>query len=164
MDKILFLDFDGVITTEKSRYNLDKECCNKIQKIVDATGCKIVISSNWRWGSLEQTMQYLESEFKCKDGKVPFWPKWFDDIIGVTERIYTQEEKPHHVVRGYEIYRWMHDQDIKPVYCILDDDSDMLLWQKDNFVQTDSYIGLTDKEMNLVIEILNRHDTAANEI
>lgn len=32
MNKILFLDFDGVITTEKSRYNLDKRCCDRIQK------------------------------------------------------------------------------------------------------------------------------------
>ena len=28
-------------------------------------------------------------------------------------------------------------------YAIIDDDSDMLLWQKDNFFQTDSYSGLT---------------------
>lgn len=109
-------------------------------------------------------MQYLESEFKCKDGKVPFWPKWFDDIVGVTNRIYTQEEKNLIMWFVGKIYRWMHDQDIEPIYCILDDDSDMLLWQKDNFVQTNSYIGLTDKEMCLTIEILNSHDTAKNEI
>lgn len=53
MNKILFLDFDDVIATEKSRYNLDKECCDRIQKIVDAIGCKIVISSSWRRGSLK---------------------------------------------------------------------------------------------------------------
>lgn len=164
MDKILFLDFDGVITTEKSRYHLDKQCCDRIQKIVDATGCKIVVTSSWRCGSLEQTMKYFESEFKLKDGLIPFWPKWFDDIVDVTKRIYTREEKSHHVVRGYEIYRWIHEQDTEFIYCILDDDSDMLLWQKDNFVQTDSYIGLTDKEMSLAIEILNGHDTATNAI
>ena len=164
MDKILFLDFDGVITTEKSNYNLDKECCDRIQKIVDATGCKIVVTSSWRWGTLEQTMKYFESEFKCKNGQIPFWPKWFDDIVDVTKRIYTQEEKSHHVVRGYEIYRWMKDQGVELVYCILDDDSDMLLWQKDNFIQTDTYLGINDKDMNKAIEILNCHDTATNAI
>lgn len=46
--KVIFLDFDGVITTEKSRWCLDKDKMLLLKRIVDATGAKIVISSSWR--------------------------------------------------------------------------------------------------------------------
>ena len=39
---------------------------------------------------------------------------------------------------------------------IIDDDSDMLYWQKDNFVNTDREIGLTDADTDLAIKILNK--------
>ena len=39
-------------------------------------------------------------------------------------------------------------------YAILDDDSDMLLEQKDHFVQTDNNIGLTDKDVERLKKIL----------
>jgi hypothetical protein len=48
-------------------------------------------------------------------------------------------------VRGNEIYLWLtenkkykHNR-----YIILDDDSDMLLWQQEHFFKTDGYVGLT---------------------
>ena len=45
MNKYIFLDFDGVITTAKSLYNLDKSKCDLIQRIIDKTGAKIVVTS-----------------------------------------------------------------------------------------------------------------------
>lgn len=42
-------------------------------------------------------------------------------------------------------------------YCILDDDSDMLYDQRNNFVQTNAYgSGLTKRLANKVIRILNK--------
>ena len=54
MRKIIFLDFDGVITTLKSRWKLDKEKLELLKRIVDETDCLFVISSAWRRGNLEQ--------------------------------------------------------------------------------------------------------------
>lgn len=42
MQKIIFLDFDGVITTMASRYALDRHKCDLLQQIIDRTGAKIV--------------------------------------------------------------------------------------------------------------------------
>ena len=48
MSKIIFLDFDGVITTLKSKWTIDNEKVELVKQICDATGAKIVISSSWR--------------------------------------------------------------------------------------------------------------------
>jgi len=55
-------------------------------------------------------------------------------------------------IRGVEINKWLQDNSAKwfgaPYYdfyrfAIIDDDSDMLLWQQDHFFQTDNFNGLT---------------------
>lgn len=57
--KVIFLDFDGVITTMKSHWNLCKEKMELVKEIVDKTGAKIVISSSWRHSTLESTLDYI---------------------------------------------------------------------------------------------------------
>ena len=61
MQKIIFLDFDGVITTMASRYKLDQYKCDLLQQIIDRTGAKIVVSSSWRSGSAEETIAALKA-------------------------------------------------------------------------------------------------------
>ena len=104
---------------------------NKLCKEVNAV---VVISSTWRMGKtieqLQEIMDYCGGTFK---------------IIGKTD--YNGYE------RGTEISKWLKDN-IKPKthgchyfdfhrYAIIDDDSDMLLNQKEHFFQTDNYSGLT---------------------
>jgi len=69
-------------------------------------------------------------------------------------------------VRGNEIRKWLKDNvkqggpEVEKVnYCILDDDLDMLLWQKDYFVNTDSQHGLTTGDALKAISILNNTAT-----
>eukprot|EP00931_Biecheleriopsis_adriatica_P056301 TRINITY_DN3335_c0_g1_i6.p1 TRINITY_DN3335_c0_g1~~TRINITY_DN3335_c0_g1_i6.p1 ORF type:complete len:249 (-),score=22.33 TRINITY_DN3335_c0_g1_i6:14-727(-) len=45
MVKILFLDVDGVVNIPRG---MDKGLLNNLKSIVDETGCKIVLSSDWR--------------------------------------------------------------------------------------------------------------------
>lgn len=47
----------------------------------------------------------------------------------------------------------MKDKDYQ--YAILDDDSDMLLEQKDHFVQTNFVTGVTDDDIEKIKNILN---------
>ena len=56
MNKIIFLDFDGVITTYASKWEIDNEKCLLVKKICDETGAKIVISSSWRYSTVEKTI------------------------------------------------------------------------------------------------------------
>lgn len=159
MTKYIFLDFDGVITTEKSRFNLDKEKCDRIQYIIDKTNAKVVISSTWRMNTLEETINYLNTI----TDRVPFVVSWIDNIVGVTIRSYHYLRKPEDkklpsIPRGWEIKQWIEenikDKDYR--YVILDDDMDMLLEQKSNFIHTCSFEGLSKSNMYQAINILNK--------
>ena len=52
--KVLFLDIDDVVCLHKDKdwdneeEIFDAACCRKLQEIVSATGCKLVLSSPWR--------------------------------------------------------------------------------------------------------------------
>ena len=52
--KVLFLDIDGVVCLHKDKdwdneeEIFDAACCRKLQEIVSATGCKLVLASSWR--------------------------------------------------------------------------------------------------------------------
>ena len=83
MRKIIFLDFDGVITTLKSRWKLDKEKLELLKRIVDETDCLFVISSAWRRDDLEQTKHFITNKRTntfVGNNPLPF----LDRVIGQT--------------------------------------------------------------------------------
>ena len=168
MQKIIFLDFDGVITTMATRYSLCSHKCNLLQQVIDRTGARIVVSSSWRENSAEETIAYLNeapSFFR------PFVPSWSDNIIGVTIRAYRYVNGGIHLAipRGVEIKQWIDthihrnedgDFERKTVgedyqYVILDDDSDMLLEHAEHFIRTDRYLGMSESDAVRAVCILN---------
>lgn len=155
--KIIFLDFDGVITTVESRWTIDPHKCKMVKTICDATDAKIVISSSWRRYNLEQTIEAIVNEEKAY-GNQPFTiPEY---VVGVTSRMYSckfgQDIDRFGVCRGVEIDRYIVEHPDVTSYVIIDDDEDMLLSQKNNFIQTDGYHGISDKDIIKAIEILNK--------
>ena len=56
--KVLFLDIDGVLCLHEygvvnwddnvDDYVFDERCCRRLREILDATGCKLALSSSWR--------------------------------------------------------------------------------------------------------------------
>lgn len=163
--KVIFLDVDGVLNSKQSFEKTRKQYPNKeirfdtphpdhitwLNKITDATGAKLVISSCWR------------NEFS-----VMGWNRYFDlldvhaDVIGKTPKLDSY--------RGTEIQCWLLEHQSKiikyadsswyiykePVesFVILDDDSDMenLL---PYLVKTNNEIGLTEEDADKAIKILN---------
>lgn len=92
------------------------------------------------------------------------------DVIGETPKLRWLCEVPSaYIPRGTEIknylsvkhnypcYEWNLNKCTTDVetYVIIDDDGDMLLEQKDNFVQTSMKVGLTKQNADEVVEILN---------
>ena len=64
--------------------------------------------------------------------------------------------------RGNEIHQWIDDnrESVGPYYqfteyVILDDDSDMLYWQRNNFLLVDRFVGLTNGTVFQAKKILN---------
>ena len=147
--KIIFLDFDGVITTLRTQWELDDEKMALVRRICDETGAKIVISSTWRWGSLETTLKkifgkdYDDSHYLLNTGTV----------IDITTR--DRSFIKDWIVRGHQIQKWLDEHPEVENYIILDDDSDMLPEQKSHFIHTDTYLGISEEDTEKAIRMLN---------
>lgn len=175
--KVLFLDIDGVLNSQNwfgymqyciknDMYNrvmnfvetpdeyteykltmLDDRAIANLNRIVDETGCKIVLSSSWRclWNPAENN-KILEA-LKLKGFKYDFY--------GMTPRI---PQKDFGQERGIEIQTWI-DKELEnneiESYLILDDDNDMLPEQMNNFILVNNQYGLSDIDVFKAIEILN---------
>nr|WP_298656281.1 HAD domain-containing protein [uncultured Flavobacterium sp.] len=149
MPSIVFLDIDGVLNCQtfymanppetRGSYPLSEICKERVQwlnELCKDVNAKVVISSTWRIG---KTVEQLEAIF---------------NEVGATFEIIDKTPSYHFKgsVRGNEIKAWLeenckklfdcYDRDFKR-YVIIDDDSDMLLWQRNHFFQTDNYSGLT---------------------
>ena len=149
MNKIIFLDFDGVITTYASKWEIDNEKCLLVKKICDETGAKIVISSSWRYSTVEKTI----NAYKLHDWILTPY------IIDVTENLSMSigwDLLSYFPQRGLEISEYINKHELIQNYIILDDDSDMLYIQKDHFIKTDTYKGLSEENVKQAIQILNK--------
>ena len=149
--KIIFLDFDGVISTYEKGWRFDGEKLYLLKEIVDKTDAKIVVTSSWKRGFTEVD-NFIKSFYdkpRNKDLKKVTIFDWFaKSIYDITDN--------NGSWRGDEIQRWIdkHNEEIES-YVILDDDSDFRDNQLFNFVQTDTYEGITSREVKLCIKILN---------
>lgn len=136
LDKpIVFLDIDGVLNSTdfaisrkvKTVDQIDERAVGFLNEIAD---WNFVLSSSWRrFLTIEQVNNILK-----KKG-------FLGELISSTPTLHEEFS-----LRGNEIYGWMQDNLRSPSdfkqYVIFDDDSDMLYWQKDNFVHVDNYFGL----------------------
>lgn len=151
--KIIFLDFDGVITTYQSKWKIDMNKIKIINDICDKTDAKIVVSSSWKIGYRGVVPVFHESlkQYFIKNQYLVHFKDTFDkfisNIIGMTESIGG--------LRGDEIKFYMNKHPEVDSYVILDDDSDMLDQQLFNFIQTDTYEGITERDAKLCVDILN---------
>lgn len=154
--KVIFLDFDGVITTLESKWELDPKKMKLIKRICNKTGAKIVISSSWRRWTLEDTIKDITDTSRW-GVPVPFTP--IKKVIGVTSRVYAfkNDDVQHHCIvpRGVEIKMYLDEHTDIDKYVILDDDADMLLEQAPYFIRTDAIEGISELDAEKAITILN---------
>lgn len=148
--RLLFLDFDGVISTYEKKWMLDESKIEILRRIVDETGARIVVTSSWKVGC-KNVGRFRELLGKRGAGKA----EWSDGALSwLAGSIYdiTDNRGGH---RGGQVQRWLdaHNDDVES-YVILDDDDDFSESQLFNFVQTDIYEGLTEREAKLCIRIL----------
>lgn len=156
MKKCIFLDFDGVITTLKSNWTIDNDKVELVKQICDATGAKIVISSSWRRYTVEQTIEAITTQ-ETVYGHNPFpYPEY---IVGITSKMfglkYADRKTYYSLCRGVEIDRWLWEHEDVTNYVILDDDPDMLLSQKKHFIKTHALRGISKRDVEKAIKILN---------
>ena len=151
--KVIFLDFDGVITTYESKWKIDVNKIKIINDICDKTNAKIIVTSSWRIGHRgdvsafhERLKRYFINHNYLDIVKYTF-DMFINNIVGMTECIGG--------LRGDEIKSYMSEHSEVENYVIIDDDSDMCDDQLFNFVQTDTCDGITERDAKLCVDILN---------
>jgi hypothetical protein len=164
--KFVFLDIDGVLNShqfylersQSERYkimgyplcDLDPEKLKLLDDLIDDTQAHIVISSTWR-------NKYSIEDFKTFFSTLGF--KNSNNIIDKTPKLFFQSDSKHSVPRGCEIFEWLEvntEYEEVYTYVIFDDDSDMMYWQRNNFIWVDGYCGLTPTLIYKAKNILNK--------
>jgi hypothetical protein len=169
-EKWIFLDIDGVLNPVhymNAMYKLWKAShgeikshdeygqlflehnCNALKKIIDETGASIVISSTWRMEGFAKMIALWEHR-NLAGNIIGITPTEVEVVESGLAEFYDM------VCRGMEIAHFMKVNNFEGNYVIIDDTPDMLKEQEPFFVETNSFIGLTFKDAEKAIEILNR--------
>lgn len=140
---IIFLDVDGVLNSidhakkvceETLRahsgyeYPFDPECLERLQRLVEKTDARIVITSTWR--KTEEGKRVLQNILEQYD--------LANRVIGYTPILNTK--------RGEEIKSFLETLNVEASYIILDDDDDMEELTP-YLILTNMKTGLTEEKM-----------------
>lgn len=172
--KILFLDIDGVLNYMPDRetlhtlknsipyeefqheiYGFSKRLVKFLKMIIDATNCKIVFSTSWRY--------FKDHHIEGSD-----WRKTLADLLGVDQSIFIGNTPDissgwdmGNVCRrrGTEISTWLNcnTEPGKYKFCVIDDEVvDIIsVLPKKNVIHTNMKTGLSRDDVDKAIQILN---------
>jgi len=150
-NNILFLDFDGVLNSTTWVQNnvangikfdiqkdLDKAAISNLNKIIEATSTKVVISSTWRlFFEVNELFDILKNH------------GFIGEVISRTP-LARFSYRP----RGFEIQEWMDENSVLPEkIVIIDDDTDMQHLKR-RLVKINPTFGLTEKDVKKAIKLL----------
>jgi hypothetical protein len=163
----------------------DEEAMSNLIDILKATNAKIVVSSSWRDEDLDRMFNNFREHScfeEIIDNIIGVTVRGYKYTIKGSNLPIVRGNEIKQWVDTKLIYPWHSDPKLKEIYdtpdiikdgqsyiqpmksnklntdfsyVILDDDTDMLYDQKDNFINTDSLIGLTKEGSEKAIKILN---------
>ena len=151
MKKIIFLDFDGVLVTDRGQQShlatngtlrdehgalFDPECVKCLKEIIDATDAEIVVTSTWK---MEMGLDGIRQMWRDRD--LP------GNVIGVTPDI-----DPIH--RGDEIAAWLNTCGDDCRYAIIDDTPFTDFFREEqlpHLFKVDERIGIDEETVRRVI-------------
>jgi len=166
MSKIIFLDIDGVLNSERQHdrcvnkgiapvdgfgYAFDPIAVDNLKRIVEKTGADIVISSSWKLWGLD-AMQRMWTRRGLPGKVIDITPNTESDEMLLSVDLDYMDIP---AIKGSEIKEWLttRGHDVTH-YAILDDLPDMLPEQESHFIQTDPRIGITEEDAEQIIKIL----------
>lgn len=152
MQKILFLDFDGVLATSPYSQKLadagepwtdnfgslfDPKCVDNLRHIIDATGADIVVSSTWKMvlGLAGLVQMWEERQLPGR-------------VVGVTPDVDV-------MCRGAEIDAWLRNCKEECIYVIIDDTPFSTFFddeQLPHLFKVDELDGLDEETAQRVVE------------
>lgn len=157
MDKIIFLDIDGVLNNHMaySIYNPESTNINMINNLnftIEQTGAKIVIISNWsQVMSRDRLIKFLTERGVLENSII--------DVINAKE-IENNGIIQYVIDKGAFIYEYLNINDITN-YVIIDDDFNSKQINSDKVVVPEKHpsslavsLGITSKEVEQIISLL----------
>lgn len=157
--RVLFLDIDGVLnghdySDEAKSCNIRRECVFRLNRVVKETGCKIVISSSWRYMVHGGQMTLTGFWYMLRThGLVGHGPSL---IIGVTRKDRDIEKDE----RGEQIRAFIGDWNKRnpgntiSQYAAIDDCDIGITKAKVPLVLTDGSKGMSDSDAERLIFLL----------
>jgi len=148
MCKYIYLDFDGVLNTEqyqaklavagvsgKDKYGplFDPKAVAQLNRLVEATGAEIIVTSSWRYVYEENTLYEMWDERGLPDTRVVILDRKFDGMSKENHEKYVP-------------------------YVFIDNDNKCNDCERDFLIQTNPVNGLSEADVDRAIAILNRFD------
>ncbi len=173
MKKYIFIDFDGVLNTERHHRFLvsagkktsdefgpcfDPEAVANLEKIVDETGAVIVICSSWKLEGVDRMMALWKTR-KMPGILAGCTPDYIPGMDILNLDLDNPDAFEQLAGKGNEVKQWLSENAPKNPeqyqYVILDDVPDFLPEQMDCFIQIDPRVGITMENAEKAIEIVN---------
>jgi hypothetical protein len=176
--KVLFLDIDGVLNSEKLMrenddrhkalgehrcecygliYQMDRTCVTRLNRIVRETDAKVVISSSWRkLMDIAEITKVLVS-FGFEGEVISETPDLINDPYWLAKHRWAQDGYGGH--EGHEIWEWIATHEGVTHFVILDDCSDMAHVEPFH-VHTDFEIGLDDPDVERALHLMAKSEGA----
>lgn len=155
MDKVIFLDVDGVLNGKNTRARcqgykgIDSKKVKLLAKLINETGATIILSSSWKhyW---DKNPEYCDKFGTYLNKKLQ------QENLIIADKTFDRKKWR----RGEGIKNYIEEHDVKN-FVILDDEAfdfyDCNLYE--NWIQTDYYAGgITEEQIDLAIRKLNGED------
>lgn len=151
MDKVLFLDFDGVLNNDATltkvennvepyrHCGLESSLVEILNRILDATDAKVVFSTSWRTIYTDTRLVELLERWGFRHG---------DRVIGRTPKRWSSS-------REFEIESWLLDHTKPNTRFLVIDDIPTRFVKTGNQILTDSVTGILDEHVEAAVKILN---------
>ena len=177
--KVIFLDIDGVLNSNRYYLNCIKANFKKaprddfgqlfdplsemlLNALIDKTGAKVVISSTWR-GDGEDAMKKMWKHRNMSGEVIAITPCFRGELGNISVPRGLEIKWYYENVFKYRHWNWDGEEVRKAIeeslishYVIIDDDSDMLYEQRNNFVKCENLYGFRKREFNKAMKILNK--------
>ena len=147
INKIIFLDIDGVLVLDqaKGKLKFSRDSLINLARIVNETGAQIVLSSSWKndnrkFKGIINVLKVLKLE---------------DSFYGIVDPILPENEEGSYCRRADEIENWLNNHKEIEKFIIIDDDRD-ILGSLDNKIIVDSRFGIKEEHVLDAINILDK--------
>ena len=173
MKKVIFLDVDGVLNSDRTLYesiSLEDDLILNLKELVNKTGAKIILSSSWRLSTdaVATLMDKLDKfglvifGMTCDGVDLDWLEKYEFDVTKkyLGTKFDYDENRQIKIThdRGAEIFKWLHDHD-DCAYVILDDEIEDIkpYFSESVIVKTSYKTGLIKEDVKKAIQILNKN-------